>query len=76
MLKKLQKGIYQHYKGQLYQVIDIVKHSETLEDMVLYQALYGEFGLWVRPLAMFLESVEVDGKLQKRFKLLKEKVGL
>ena len=76
MLKKLQKGIYQHYKGQLYQVIDIVKHSETLEDMVLYQALYGEFGLWVRPLAMFLESVEVDGKLQKRFKLLKEKEGL
>jgi hypothetical protein len=76
MLKKLQKGIYQHYKGQLYQVIDIVKHSETLKDMVLYQALYGEFGLWVRPLAMFLESVEVDGKLQKRFKLLKEKEGL
>ena len=76
MLKKLQKGIYQHYKGQLYQVIDIVKHSETFEDMVLYQALYGEFGLWVRPLAMFLESVEVDGKLQKRFKLLKEKEGL
>jgi hypothetical protein len=76
MLKKIQKGIYQHYKGQLYQVIDIVKHSETLEDMVLYQALYGEFGLWVRPLAMFLESVEVDGELQKRFKLLKEKEGL
>jgi hypothetical protein len=61
-------GLYQHYKGGMYQVVDTVRHSETLEPMTLYRALYGEKGLWVRPAAMFGESVVVDGVLQPRFK--------
>lgn len=64
-------GIYQHYKGQQYRVIGVAQHSETEEYMVVYQALYGAFGLWVRPLSMFLESVEVAGQRQPRFTLLK-----
>lgn len=60
-------GQYRHYKGQLYEVIDTVRHSETLEPMTLYRALYGERGLWVRPAAMFLETVEIDGKRVPRF---------
>ncbi|SDZ96127.1 MULTISPECIES: DUF1653 domain-containing protein [Acidovorax] len=60
-------GLYRHYKGMLYQVIDTVRHSETLEPMTLYRALYGQRGLWVRPAAMFLENVSVDGQLRPRF---------
>ncbi len=60
-------GKYQHYKGNFYQVIAVAKHSETLEDMVFYQALYGEKDFWVRPLKMFLEEVEVEGKKVLRF---------
>ena len=60
-------GLYRHYKGGLYQVIDMVRHSETLEAMTLYRALYGARGLWVRPAAMFGESVEIDGRRQLRF---------
>lgn len=60
-------GKYQHYKGNFYQVIAVAKHSETLEDMVFYQALYGEKDFWVRPLKMFLEEVEVEGKNVSRF---------
>ena len=63
----LKKGIYQHYKGNLYDVLDFVKHSETEEEMVLYRALYGAKGLWVRPLKMFKESVHVEGVCMKRF---------
>ena len=67
-------GIYEHYKGKRYEVIGIVRHSETLEEMVLYKALYktkfGKDSLWVRPLKMFLEKVEVDGKLVPRFRRL------
>ena len=62
-------GLYRHYKGNLYEVIDTVRHSETLEPMTLYRALYGERGLWVRPAAMFSEMVLVDGKPQARFTL-------
>jgi len=55
-------GRYRHYKGREYRVIGIARHSETLEPLVVYQALYGERGLWVRPAAMFIESVEsADG---------------
>lgn len=68
MVKK--KGIYKHFKGNLYMVEDVALHSETCEEMVVYRALYGEHGLWVRPLAMFEESVQVDGKLVKRFALV------
>jgi len=63
----IEKGKYRHYKGSEYEVIDIVKHSETEEDMVLYKTLYGDFSLWVRPLDMFIENVSVNGKSVKRF---------
>lgn len=58
---------YRHFKGKEYFVLYLAKHSETLEDLVVYQALYGERGIWVRPLAMFLEQVEVEGQLVNRF---------
>ena len=60
-------GRYRHYKGLLYDVLGTVRHSETLEPMTLYRALYGERGLWVRPAAMFLEEVVIDGIRQPRF---------
>jgi len=60
-------GLYRHYKGMLYEVLDTVRHSETLEPMTLYRALYGEYGLWVRPAAMFEEQVVVDGVIRPRF---------
>nr|WP_313569155.1 DUF1653 domain-containing protein [Acetoanaerobium noterae] len=58
---------YRHFKGNEYLVMHIAKHSETLEELVVYQALYGEMGVWVRPLDMFLEQVEVDGQIVNRF---------
>jgi len=72
MNKKLELGKYKHYKGGEYEVIGIAKHSETLESVVVYRALYGEGGLWVRPLDMFVEQVEVDGKTVPRFKHLQK----
>jgi cyclomaltodextrinase / maltogenic alpha-amylase / neopullulanase len=63
-------GKYKHYKGQEYEVIGVAKHSETLEYMVVYRALYGENQIWVRPLKMFIEEVEVDGKKAPRFEYL------
>lgn len=65
-------GIYQHYKGNRYQLIDIATHSETLEQVVVYRPLYGEQSLWVRPLTMFNEEIELDGKKMKRFSFLHE----
>ena len=62
-------GIYRHYKGQRYRVLGTARHSETLEPMVVYQALYGEHGLWVRPAAMFCETIELDGEPIARFAL-------
>lgn len=64
----LKKGIYQHYKGNKYEVLGVARHSETLEEVVVYQALYGDKDIWVRPLKMFEESVAVDGKSVPRFK--------
>ncbi|WP_334308148.1 DUF1653 domain-containing protein [Acetoanaerobium noterae] len=58
---------YRHFKGNEYLVMHIAKHSETLEEVVIYQALYGEMGIWVRPLEMFLEQVEVNGQMVNRF---------
>ena len=65
-------GTYRHYKGKLYEVIGFAIHSETLEDMVIYKALYGERKTWARPLAMWGEIVETEGKLVKRFEEEKE----
>jgi hypothetical protein len=64
---EIQPGIYRHYKGNLYQVISSVRHSETREVLTLYRALYGAHGLWVRPSAMFSETVIVDGTPVSRF---------
>ncbi|KPU43389.1 hypothetical protein OXPF_28300 [Oxobacter pfennigii] len=58
---------YRHFKGNEYLVLHIAKHSETMEDLVVYQALYGEGGIWVRPLSMFTEKVEINGQLISRF---------
>lgn len=65
----LQPGIYRHYKGNLYQVLHLARHSETQEWLVVYRALYGEFGVWVRPLTMFTETVSINGKTMARFAL-------
>jgi hypothetical protein len=61
-------GRYRHYKGMEYDVVGTVRHSETLEPLTLYRALYGEHGLWVRPAAMFNENVIIDGIEQPRFR--------
>ena len=58
---------YRHFKGNVYRVLHIAKHSETLEEMVVYQAMYGERGVWVRPKTMFEEVIERDGKAFRRF---------
>ena len=71
----IQAGVYRHYKGNTYQVIGIAKHSETEEDLVVYQALYGAPGLWVRPLDMFCEKVEIGGERVPRFELIAEENG-
>lgn len=65
-------GLYRHYRGLRYEVIDTVRHSETLEPMTLYRALYGDHGLWVRPAAMFEEMVNIDGVVQPRFTKIAE----
>lgn len=66
-MSKIQLGKYRHFKGKEYEVIAIAKHSETLEDMVVYRALYGNGGIWVRPAAMWNDIVERDGKCYQRF---------
>lgn len=66
---QLLPGLYKHYKGQKYQVFCLVKHSETQEDLVMYQCLYGDYSFWVRPLAMFQSTVTLaNGDLVPRFK--------
>lgn len=64
------RGIYRHYKGNLYEVLEIATHSETQEKLVVYRALYGEYGVWVRPLAMFAETVETENGASARFELM------
>ena len=63
----LEPGKYRHYKGQYYELIGIVRHSETLEELVLYKQLYGQESLWVRPIAMFTETIEIEGQTKMRF---------
>lgn len=72
----LQPGVYRHYKGPEYRVFGVARHSETEQQVVCYQALYGEYGLWVRPLDMFLESVEVDGEQVPRFALVQAEASV
>lgn len=66
-MDEIKIGKYRHFKGNEYEVIGIAKHSETLEPMVIYKALYGEGGYWVRPASMWNETVERDGQTFKRF---------
>lgn len=68
-LPDLTPGRYRHYKGRHYQVIGVARHSETLEPLVVYRPLYGEGALWVRPYAMFVEAVTIDGQRLPRFAL-------
>lgn len=70
----IKPGIYKHYKGNLYELIAIANHSETLEKMVVYKALYGESEYWVRPISMWEETVEVNGEQVPRFKYVEEQV--
>ena len=63
---------YRHFKGNVYRVLHIAKHSETLEDIVVYQAMYGEGGIWVRPKAMFEEVIERDGRTFRRFEAISD----
>ncbi len=69
---EIKTGRYRHFKGKEYEVLYIAKHSETLEEMVVYKALYGEGGIWVRPASMWNETVERDGKIFKRFEYIGE----
>ncbi|HRZ30168.1 MAG TPA: DUF1653 domain-containing protein [Candidatus Paceibacterota bacterium] len=71
---EIKPGIYQHYKGGKYRVLGVAKHSETLEDLVIYEALYDNkmSKLWARPAGMFLEEVEVDGQKVSRFKFISD----
>ncbi|ANJ28805.1 hypothetical protein ATC03_07890 [Agromyces aureus] len=61
-------GLYEHYKGHRYEVLELARHSETEEWFVVYRALYGERGVWIRPLVMFAETIEVDGARVPRFR--------
>jgi hypothetical protein len=71
--KSLKRGKYKHYKGNLYEVVDVAVHSETLEELVVYKPLYDiEIKLWVRPLGMFMENVVINGKEMPRFEYIGE----
>lgn len=69
---ELKKGIYRHFKGNCYRLLYVAKHSETLEPMVVYQALYGEHGIWVRPAAMWAEHITREDYSGPRFILVEE----
>lgn len=72
MENNVKPGVYKHYKGNLYEVLAVARHTETEEELVVYNALYGERGTWVRPLEMFCESVEVDGEVLPRFEFIED----
>lgn len=71
-MSDIRPGRYRHFKGNDYQVIGVAKDSETMEEVVVYRALYGERGLWVRSARMFAETIERDGEVMPRFRLLSE----
>ena len=68
----IRPGRYRHFKGKEYEVLGVARHSETEEELVVYRALYGDFGLWVRPVSMWNETVERDGKTFRRFTYIGE----
>lgn len=69
-METIKKGIYRHFKGNRYEVLHLATHSETGETMVIYKALYGDGGIWARPLSMWNETVERDGRIYKRFEYI------
>ena len=71
-MDEIKPGRYRHFKGNEYEVLGVARHSETREEMVVYRALYGEFGLWVRPASMWNEIVERDGRTFRRFTYIGE----
>ena len=74
-MDEIRLGRYRHFKGDEYEVLYLAKHSETLEPMVVYRALYGEHGIWVRPASMWNETVERDGKIYQRFTYIENQEG-
>ena len=71
-MESIKPGRYRHFKGKEYEVLGVARHSETEEELVVYRALYGDFGLWVRPVSMWNETVERDGKTFRRFTYIGE----
>ena len=71
-MEGIKPGRYRHFKGKEYEVLGVARHSETEEELVVYRALYGDFGLWVRPVSMWNETVERDGKTFRRFTYIGE----
>ena len=71
-MESIKSGRYRHFKGKEYEVLGVARHSETEEELVVYRALYGDFGLWVRPARMWNETVERDGKTFRRFTYIGE----
>lgn len=71
-MESIKPGRYRHFKGKEYEVLGVARHSETDEELVVYRALYGDFGLWVRPVSMWHEAVERDGKTFRRFTYIGE----
>jgi hypothetical protein len=67
----MQLGLYQHYNGKYYQVLGVCRHTETLEEMVVYRGLYGDYGLWVRPKTMFAEIITQEGQQKPRFQFIR-----
>lgn len=71
-MENIKPGRYRHFKGKEYEVLGVARHSETEDELVVYRALYGDFGLWVRPVSMWNETVERDGKTFRRFTYIGE----
>lgn len=71
-MEDIKPGRYRHFKGKEYEVLGVARHSETEEELVVYRVLYGDFGLWVRPVSMWNETVERDGKTFRRFTYIGE----
>ena len=71
-MESIKPGRYRHFMGKEYEVLGVARHSETEEELVVYRALYGDFGLWVRPVSMWNETVERDGKTFRRFTYIGE----